>query len=47
MGIAIAVQKGKPQALAAVTEFMEKAKRDGTVRRALDAAGYPDEAVAP
>jgi polar amino acid transport system substrate-binding protein len=40
IGIAIAVGKGKPLALAAVTEFMEKAKRDGTVRRALDRAGY-------
>jgi polar amino acid transport system substrate-binding protein len=46
MGIAIAVQKGKPQALAAVTEFMNAAKADGTVRKALDSAGFSDP-VAP
>jgi polar amino acid transport system substrate-binding protein len=46
MGIAIAVQKGKPQALAAVTEFMNAAKQDGTVRKALDRAGFSDP-VAP
>jgi polar amino acid transport system substrate-binding protein len=46
-GIAIAVQKGRPQALAAVTEFLERAKADGTVRRALDRAGFKDDPVAP
>lgn len=46
IGIAIAVAKGKPAALAAVTEFMDEAKRNGTVRRALDAAGY-EVPVAP
>jgi polar amino acid transport system substrate-binding protein len=46
MGIAIAVQKGKPQALAIVTEFMNAAKKDGTVRKALDRAGF-DDPVAP
>jgi polar amino acid transport system substrate-binding protein len=46
MGVAIAVQKGKPQALAAVTEFMNAAKKDGTVRKALDKAGF-DDPVAP
>ena len=46
IGIAIAVAKGRPAGLAAVTAFMEAAKRDGTVRRALDAAGF-DDAVAP
>jgi polar amino acid transport system substrate-binding protein len=40
IGIAIAVAKGKPAALAAVTEFMDEAKKNGTVRKALDAAGY-------
>ena len=38
-GIAIAVQKGRPQALAFVTEFMDRANADGTVARALQAAG--------
>lgn len=46
-GIAIAVQKGRPQALALVTDFLERAKADGTVRRALDAAGFAGEPVAP
>jgi polar amino acid transport system substrate-binding protein len=46
MGIAIATQKGKPQALAAITEFMNEAKRDGTVRKALENGGFADP-VAP
>src|SRR3954471_2912960 len=46
MGIAIATQKGKPQALAAITEFMNEAKKDGTVRKALDKSGFADP-VAP
>ena len=46
VAIAIAVAKGKPLALAAVTEFMDEAKKNGTVRRALDRAGFAD-AVAP
>jgi polar amino acid transport system substrate-binding protein len=46
MGVAIAVAKGKPAALAAITEFMSKAKQDGTVRKALDAHGFSDP-VAP
>lgn len=46
IGIAIAVAKGKPAALAAVTEFMDEAKKSGVVRKALDAAGY-EVPVAP
>ena len=46
IGIAIAVAKDKPQALAMVTAFMQQAKQDGTVRKALDAAGFADP-VAP
>ena len=46
IGIAIAVAKNKPLALAAVTEFMNDAKRSGTVRKALDSAGFEDP-VAP
>jgi polar amino acid transport system substrate-binding protein len=46
IGIAIAVAKGKPAALAAVTTFVDEAKRNGTVRRALDKAGFEDP-VAP
>jgi polar amino acid transport system substrate-binding protein len=45
--IAIAVPKNRPQALAAVTAFMEDAKASGLVRRALDAAGFKDATVAP
>ena len=44
--IAIAVAKDKPAALAAVTEFMDEAKKDGTVRKALDTAGF-EVPVAP
>ena len=46
-GIAIAVPKGRPQALAAVTEFMNHAKASGSGRRALDRAGMQGLAVAP
>jgi polar amino acid transport system substrate-binding protein len=46
MGIAIATQKGKPQALAAITAFLNEAKKDGTVRKALDRGGFGDP-VAP
>ena len=45
--IAIAVPKNRPLALASATAFMEDAKRSGLVRRALDAAGFKDAAVAP
>ena len=47
IGIAIAVAKNKPAALAAVTEFMNEAKKkNGTVRKAFDKAGFEDP-VAP
>ena len=46
IGIAIAVARGKPESLAAVTEFMDAAKREGIVRKARDHAGYADIAVA-
>jgi polar amino acid transport system substrate-binding protein len=46
MGIAIATQKGKSQALAAITEFMNEAKKNGDVRRILDKHGFSDP-VAP
>ena len=47
VGIAIAVPKNRPAALACVSAFMEEAKASGSVRRALDRAGMKDEAVAP
>jgi polar amino acid transport system substrate-binding protein len=46
-GTAVAVPKGRPAALSYASSFVEKAKKDGTVRRALDAAGLKDSPVAP
>jgi len=46
-GIAVAVPKGRPVALQIATELVEVAKKSGLVRRALDAAGFPDAAVSP
>jgi polar amino acid transport system substrate-binding protein len=47
LGIAIAVPKNRPAALAYASDFMEAAKASGSVRRALDRAGMQGEAVAP
>jgi polar amino acid transport system substrate-binding protein len=47
IGIAIAVAKGNQAGLAAVTRFMDQAKSDGLVRKALNDAGYSTIAVAP
>jgi polar amino acid transport system substrate-binding protein len=44
--VAPAVQKSHPNALAYVADFVEAAKADGTVRKALDAAGLKDAEVA-
>jgi polar amino acid transport system substrate-binding protein len=46
-GIAIAIPKNRPNALAYVTAFMESAKASGSVRRALDRAGFPNDPVVP
>jgi polar amino acid transport system substrate-binding protein len=46
-GIGVAVPPGRPRALAAATALIAEAKRSGVVRRALDAAGFSDAAVAP
>ena len=46
-GVAIAVAKGKPEALATVTAFVEKAKKSGAVRGAFERAGLSHLAVAP
>ena len=46
-GTAVAVPKGRPAAHAYVTQFIEEAKADGTVRRALDGAGFRGLPVAP
>lgn len=47
IGVAIAVAKGKPAALAAVTEFMDEAKKSGLVRRVFDQHGLKNTPVAP
>ena len=46
-GIAVAVVKNRPGALAYVTDFIETAKATGVVRRAFDKAGFKDAVVAP
>jgi polar amino acid transport system substrate-binding protein len=43
----VAVPKGKPQALAYVTQFIEEAKAAGLVRKALDDVGLKASQVAP
>lgn len=46
-GNAIAVPRGRPAALGYARSFIEEAKRDGTVRKALDNAGLKNAPVAP
>jgi polar amino acid transport system substrate-binding protein len=46
-GIAMAVPKNRPAALAYVRTFVEGAKTGGLIRRTLDNAGMQDTAVAP
>ena len=46
-GIAIAVAKDRPAALARASAFIEEAKASGAIRRALDRAGLQSIAVAP
>jgi len=46
-GIAIAVQKNRPAALALASAFLKEAKTSGLVRRAFDKAGLQSTAVAP
>jgi polar amino acid transport system substrate-binding protein len=45
--LAIALPKGRPAALAYVSEFVEQAKRAGVVGRAIDSAGLRGVKVAP
>jgi polar amino acid transport system substrate-binding protein len=47
INVAIAVAKGKPAALAAITDFLNEAKKSGLVRRIFDQHGLKDTAVAP
>ena len=46
-GIAIAVPKNRPDALAQATDFLKEAKASGLIRRALDKVGLQSTAVAP
>ena len=46
-GVAIAVPKGRPDALVYVTGFIDAAKESGLVREAFDRAGLSDLEVAP
>jgi polar amino acid transport system substrate-binding protein len=46
-GISVAVPKGRAGALRLASRLLEEAKASGGVRRALDAAGFKDAAVAP
>jgi polar amino acid transport system substrate-binding protein len=45
--VAIAVPKNRPHALAYVSDFLERAKTSGLVRRVMDKEGFPDVPVAP
>jgi polar amino acid transport system substrate-binding protein len=47
VAVAIAVARNRPAALAAITEFMNKAKTDGTVRKAFDNNGFTEMPLAP
>ena len=46
-GVVVIVPKDRPAAHAWAAQFLEDAKADGTVRRALDGAGFASAMVAP
>ncbi len=46
-GVVVVVPKDRPATRAWAARFLEEAKADGTVRRALDGAGFAGAAVAP
>jgi polar amino acid transport system substrate-binding protein len=46
-GVVIVVPKNRPATRAWAARFIEGAKKNGTVRRALDGAGFVNAAVAP
>jgi polar amino acid transport system substrate-binding protein len=46
-GVAIAVPRARPDALAYVTAFLERAKNSGVVRGAFNRAGLQHLLVAP
>ena len=47
INVSIAVAKGKPASLAAVSEFLTEAKQSGLVRQMFDKHGLADAKVAP
>ncbi|MPZ59296.1 MAG: transporter substrate-binding domain-containing protein [Rhizobiales bacterium] len=47
VGVAVAVPKDRPGALAVASAFIERAKASGVVRTALDAAGFDGAPIAP
>jgi polar amino acid transport system substrate-binding protein len=46
-GVVVVVPKNRPATRAWAARFLEEAKADGTVRRALDSAGFSSAPVAP
>jgi polar amino acid transport system substrate-binding protein len=46
-GVGIAMQKNKPEGLAALTKFVSEAKANGIVRNAFDEAGLKGLSIAP
>jgi polar amino acid transport system substrate-binding protein len=46
-GVVVVVPKDRAAARDWAARFIEDAKADGTVRRALDGSGFTDEKVAP
>ena len=44
-GVVVAVPKDRPAARAWAARFIEEAKIDGTVRRALDGAGFANATI--
>jgi polar amino acid transport system substrate-binding protein len=46
-GVVVVVPKNRPATRAWAAQFLEEAKADGTVRRALDSAGFANAPVAP
>jgi polar amino acid transport system substrate-binding protein len=46
-GVVVVVPRGKTVAKAWAAHFLDEAKADGTVRRALDGNGFTGDKVAP
>ena len=46
-GVVVVVPKGKAVAKTWAAHFLDEAKTDGTVRRALDGNGFTSDKIAP